>query len=164
MDSISSKVVPVVEKLLGLVGVVMILIETFAVFGRNILQLSTPWVDEALKLMFIWIVFVGSALCFRKDELISLTLIEDGLKEKNRMAPYGVMKLLQYIAATGMSALVAYQLTTIISTQMSTGEATTVIKYPLWVMNLGVFVGVLLIVIFGIFKIVNTFKYFKKEA
>ena len=164
MKNISSKLVPLTEQILGCIGLIMIVIETYAVFARNILHTSTPWVDEALKLMFVWIVFVGTALCFRTDELISLTLIEDGLKEKKRMFPYGVMKLLQYIAAVGMSILLVVQLFTIIGTQMSTGEATTVIKYPLWLMNLGVLIGVGLIVLIGIFKIIDTFQYFKKEV
>lgn len=164
MKNISSKLVPLTEQILGCIGLIMIVIETYAVFARNILRTSTPWVDEALKLMFVWIVFVGTALCFRTDELISLTLIEDGLKEKKRMFPYGVMKLLQYIAAVGMSILLVVQLFTIIGTQMSTGEATTVIKYPLWLMNLGVLIGVGLIVLIGIFKIIDTFQYFKKEV
>ena len=78
--------------------------------------------------------------------------------------PYGVMKLIQYVAAVGMSILLVVQLFTIIGTQMSTGEATTVIKYPLWLMNLGVFIGVVLIVIIGILKIIDALKYFKKDA
>ena len=141
----------------------MILIESFAVFARNILHTSTPWVDEALKLMFIWIVFVGAALCFRTDELISLTLIEDSLKEKKKMAAYGVMKVVQYVSAVGICILLVYQLSTIIRTQLTTGEATTVLKYPLWFMNLGVFLGVLLIVVMGVLKIFDTLKYFRKE-
>ncbi len=164
MKNISSKLVPLTEQILGCIGLIMIVIETYAVFARNILHTSTPWVDEALKLMFVWIVFVGTALCFRTDELISLTLIEDDLKEKKKFFPYGVMKVIQYVAAVGMSILLVVQLFTIIGTQMSTGEATTVIKYPLWVMNLGVLLGVILIVITGIFKIMDTFQYFKKEA
>ncbi len=164
MKNISSKLVPLTEQILGCIGLIMIVIETYAVFARNVLHTSTPWVDEALKLMFVWIVFVGTALCFRTDELISLTLIEDDLKEKQKTLPYGVMKLIQYVAAVGMSILLVVQLFTIIGTQMSTGEATTVIKYPLWLMNLGVFIGVLLIVIVGILKIIDALKYFKKEA
>ena len=164
MKNISSKLVAGAEMVLGFIGLAMILIETFAVFARNILHTSTPWVDEALKLMFIWIVFVGAALCFRRDELISLTLIEDSLKEKKRMVPYGVMKLVQYSSAVAVCILLVYRLSTIISTQLTTGEATTVLKYPLWFMNLGVFLGVLLIVLMGVFKIIDTLKYFRKDA
>ena len=163
MKNLSSKLVLAAETILGFIGLVMILIETYAVFGRNVMKISTPWVDEALKLMFIWIVFVGAALCFRTDELISLTLIEDSFKEKKKMAPYGAMKIFQYVMAVGISILLVSQLFTIISTQLSTGEATTVLKYPLWVMNLGVFLGVALIVIMGVLKIVDAVKYFKKE-
>ncbi len=163
MKNLSSKLVAGAEMILGFIGLTMILIETFAVFARNILHTSTPWVDEALKLMFIWIVFVGAALCFRTDELISLTLIEDSLKEKKKMAAYGVMKVVQYVSAVGICILLVYQLSTIIRTQLTTGEATTVLKYPLWFMNLGVFLGVLLIVVMGVLKIFDTLQYFRKE-
>lgn len=164
MKNISSKLVPIAEQVLGCIGFIMIVIETYAVFARNVLHTSTPWVDEALKLMFVWIVFVGTALCFRTDELISLTLIEDDLKEKKKMTPFGAMKVVQYIAAVGISILLVTQLITIIGTQMGTGEATTVIKYPLWVMNLGVLIGVALIVIMGVLKVIDALKYFKKDA
>lgn len=71
------KMISAIEWLFGLVGVVMILVETYAVLARNVLLVSTPWVDELLKLLFVWSIFVCSALAFLSDDLISLTLLED---------------------------------------------------------------------------------------
>lgn len=160
----SSKPVKAVEALFGVVGIVMILVETYAVMARNILQISTPWSDELLKLLFVWSIFVCSALAFLNDELISLTLFEDDAKEKGKMALYGIFKVIQYVATLVISGLLVYQIWTIVNTQLSTGEAATVLKYPLWIMNSGILVGMVLTVVFGVIKLVDSLKYFKKNA
>ena len=90
--------------------------------------------DELLKLLFVWSIFVCSALAFLSDDLISLTLLEDRAKMKK----YGVFKMIQYVVALVISGMIVAQLLTIVNTQMTTGEATTVLKYPLWVLNTGV--------------------------
>jgi len=163
MNKFSSKVMPVVEQLFGYIGVIMILVETYAVFSRNVTHVATPWVDELLKLLFVWAIFVCSALSFWSDDLISLTLVEDAYKEK-KPAVYGALKAIQLVCALIFGGLLTYQLITIVQTQMGTGETTTVIQYPLWIMNLGVLTGMVLIVIFGVIKLVGCKKYFKKNA
>ena len=40
MKNISSKLVPLTEQILGCIGLIMIVIETYAVFARNILHTS----------------------------------------------------------------------------------------------------------------------------
>lgn len=155
----SEKLLSAAETLFGFIGIVMILVETYAVLARNVLIVSTPWVDELLKLLFVWIVFVGSALAFQNDELISLTLFEDKAKEKKQMVKYTILKTIQYVIALGVSALVVTQMYTIITTQMTTGEASTVMKYPLWVLNSGIMVGMVLIVIMAVVKLVACIKF-----
>ena len=115
--------------------------------ARNVLIVSTPWVDELLKLLFVWIVFVGSALAFQNDELISLTLfLRTRPRKKADKFQAAFLKTFQYIIALGVSALIVTQMYTIITTQnMTTGEASTVMKYPLWVLNSGIMVGMVLI-------------------
>lgn len=163
MNKFSSKVMPIIEQVFGYIGVVMILVETYAVFSRNVTHVATPWVDELLKLLFVWCIFVCGALAFWSDDLISLTLVEDAYKEK-KPAVYGVLKGIQFVCALIFGGLLTSQLFTIVQTQMTTGETTTVLQYPLWVMNLGVLTGMLLIVIFGVIKLVGCAKYFKKNA
>lgn len=163
MKNVLTKVVSGMDYIFGLLGIIMVLVTTYGVFARNILIVSTPWCDEFLKLLFVWSIYVGSAILFYSDELISLTLIEDSYKEKKPVV-FGALKAVQYIAAIGICGLLTSQLWTIVNTQISTGEATTVIKYPLWVMNLGMLVGLALIVIIGVIKLVGLKDYFVKKA
>ena len=149
---IVDKFIKVMEVIFGLVGLVMILVQSFAVFARNVLSMSVPWSDEFLKLLFIWMIFVGSAIAFYSDELISLTLVEESKSVAGKPA-YKIIKIIQYLCGIGVNILIAVQLMPILSTQFVTGEATTIMRYPLWVLNTGLMVGSILIIIFGIIKI-----------
>lgn len=75
------------------------------------------------------------------------------------MVKYTILKTIQYVIALGVSALVVTQMYTIITTQMTTGEASTVMKYPLWVLNSGIMVGMVLIVIMAVVKLVACIKF-----
>lgn len=163
MKNALDKVVSALNFVFGLVGIVMVFVASYAVLARNVLIVSTPWADEVLKLLFVWSIYVGSAILFMNDGLISLTLIEDGYKEKKPKV-YAILKAIQYVAAIGICGLVTSQLFTIVGTQMKTGEATTVLKYPLWVMNMGMLIGLALITIFGIIKLIGLKDYFVKKA
>lgn len=164
MKGVWDKVNSGLNFLFGIAGIIMVLVASYAVLARNVLLVSTPWSDELLKLIFIWTIYMGSAVLFMSDELISLTLLEDKYKE-SKPKVYGSLKAIQYVAAVGISALLTSQLFTIVSTQMNTGEATTVLKYPLWVMNLGMLLGLGLIAIYGVVKVIALKPYFiKKEV
>lgn len=163
MKKALDKIVSGLNFLFGIVGVVMVLLATYAVLARNILIISTPWNDELLKLLFVWSIYIGAAILFMNDGLISLTLLEDGYKEKKPRV-YGILKAIQYIAAIGICGLLTSQLITIVKTQMSTGEATAVLKYPLWIMNLGMVLGIALIVVLGVVKLIGLKEYFVKKA
>ena len=51
MNGFVEKLNKVLEVILGMIGIAMILIQTYAVFARNVLQVASPWSDEALKLV-----------------------------------------------------------------------------------------------------------------
>lgn len=164
MKDISSKFAKAAEVILGLVGVLMILIETYSVFCRNVTHWSTPWVDEVLRLMFVWIVFIGAAIAFRTDELISLTLIEDGYKDKGKMFPYNVMKLIQYIVALIVAIMLTGQEWTTMVGQMATGEITAITGYPVWIKSFGILIGFVILVILAVIKIIGTCQALAKKA
>ncbi len=158
MKNVSAKIVKAAELLFGFVGLIMIMIASYGVLARNVLQTPVPWTDEALKLMFVWAIFVVGALGFLSNDLISLTLVEDSFKEKGKKVIYNAIKIIQYLVAIAVNAALCSQLMTIISTQISTGETTTVIQYPLWILNVGMLVGSALIVVMGVFKIIESIK------
>ena len=162
MKKVSDTLLKAAEFILGMVGVAMILIETYSVFCRNVTHWSTPWVDEVLRLMFVWIVFIGAAIAYRSDELISLTLIEDGLKEKKHIIPHNVLKMIQYVLALIVSVMLVQQEWVTMLGQISTGEATQITGYPIWVKSFGILIGFVLLVIIAAMKIIKLCMTFKK--
>lgn len=161
MKSFSEKLLKAAEFILGMVGVAMILIETYSVFCRNVTHWSTPWVDEILRLMFVWIVFVGAAIAYRSDDLISLTLIEDSWKEKNKILPYKVVKMIQYVVALIVSIMLTQQEWTTMLGQMATGEATQITGYPIWIKSFGILIGFVLLTLIALVKIIRLAKTFR---
>ena len=163
MNGFMEKLNKALEVILGMIGIAMILIQTYAVFARNVLQVASPWTDEALKLLFVWTIFTGAAMAFYIDDAFCLTLVEDSKMVMSRPAVYGIMKIIQFAGATAVALFMMWHLRTIIGTQMSTGEATTVLKYPLWIMNSGIMVGMIFTVFYGVIKLIDCKKYFVKQ-
>lgn len=155
MDEFSRRVHCVMMPIFGLVGTAMILVSTYGVFARNVLQLSAPWTDEALKLLDICMIFIVSAVVFLRDEHIALTLIEDSVRVKSRPRVYGSMKIFQYLLALIIHVELVRELYAIIAKQMTTNEITTVMEYPLYLLNVAILIGCVLTVLFAVLKIMD---------
>ena len=155
MDEFSRRVHRVMMPIFGLVGTAMILVSTYGVFARNVLQLSAPWTDEALKLLDICMIFIVSAVVFLRDEHIALTLIEDSVRVKSRPLVYGSMKIFQYLLALVIHVELVRELYAIIAKQITTNEITTVMEYPLYLLNVAILIGCVLTVLFAVLKIVD---------
>ena len=162
MKGLVSKLDTGVKSIFGYVGIIMILIETYAVFARNVLKTPAPWTDETLKMLFVWSIFVCSSLAFMGDELIGLDLIQEKIAD-NRKA-YGGLKVLQYTLGLVFGVVTTNWGLNIILTQLSTNEKTAVVKYPLWIINMGFLLGSVLLVIFALWKIYDCRKYFKDNT
>ncbi|MGN8818402.1 TRAP transporter small permease [Oribacterium sp. HCP28S3_H8] len=150
----------ILATIFGLVGTAMILIVTYAVFSRDVLKISVAWSDEMLKLLDIWMIFVVSSVVFYDEETIALTLLEDSNKIRSDGPKYHIIKIIQYLITGAVSIELIRELVTIIQTQMTTWEVTTVIKYPLWILNLGMLIGSVLTAIFAVIKIADAGKHF----
>lgn len=155
MDTFSRRVHRVMMPIFGLVGTAMILVSTYGVFARNVLQLSAPWTDEALKLLDICMIFIVSAVVFLRDEHIALTLIEDSTRVKSRPRVYGSMKIFQYLLALVIHVELVRELYAIIAKQITTNEITTVMEYPLYLLNVAILIGCVLTVLFAVLKIMD---------
>lgn len=155
MDALTQRVHRIMMPIFGLVGTAMILVSTYGVFARNVLQLSAPWTDEALKLLDICMIFIVSAVVFLRDEHIALTLIEDSARVKSRPRVYGSMKIFQYLLALVIHVELVHELYAIIAKQMTTNEITTVLEYPLYFLNGGILIGCVLTVIFAALRIMD---------
>ena len=156
MKNALSKIDTAIKILFGYVGVAMILIESYAVFARNVLKTTSSWTDETLKFMFVWVIFICSALAFLTDDLIGLNLVEE--KISGKPVAYNLIKALQYVLALIFGVITTLQGYNIISTQLMTKEATTVMKYPLWIINTGFLIGGICTVVFAVIKIIQCLK------
>ena len=163
MESLVKKIDKVMLIVFGIIGTAMILVASYNVFARDILRTSAPWTDEMLKLLDIWVIFVVSAIVFLHDEQISMTLIEDSRGVRLKPPVYHSIKLFQYILAGVLNVEMARELISVISTQVTTNEVTTVLKYPLYFLNVGMFIGCVLTVIFAVIKIADQVKNFRTE-
>lgn len=164
MKSFLSKLDIGVKSIFGYIGVAMIFIETYAVFARNFLKVTSVWTDETLKLLFIWVIFITSALAFLTDDLIALNLVEEKIassKCKGKDKAFGTIKVIQYLLGFLVGVFLTIQSVNIVSMQFSTNEITAVMKYPLWIINSGLLIGSVLVAIFAIYKIWNCRIYFK---
>ena len=155
MDAFSRRIHRVMMPIFGLVGTAMILVSTYGVFARNVLQISAPWTDEALKLLDICMIFIVSAVVFLRDEHIALTLIEDSARVKSCPRVYGSMKIFQYLLALVIHVELVRELYAIIAKQMTTNEITTVLEYPLYFLNVGILIGCMLTVLFAGLRILD---------
>ena len=113
-------------------------------------------------MLFVWSIFVCSSLAFIGDELIGLDLIQEKISD-NRKA-YGGLKILQYALGLVFGVLTTNWGLNIILMQLSTNEKTAVVKYPLWVINMGFLIGSVLLVIFALWKIYDCRKYLKDNT
>jgi len=162
MKKISDRLLRAAEFILGMAGVAMILIETYSVFCRNVTHWSTPWVDEVLRLIFVWIVFIGAAVAYKADDLISLTLVEDTLKSRGKAVPHNILKLIQYVLALTVGVMLTQQELATMLNQMQTGESTAITGYPVWIKSCGILIGFVILVVIIIAKIVRLLRNFDR--
>lgn len=155
MVVLTQRVHQIMMPIFGLVGTAMILVSTYGVFARNVLQVSAPWTDEILKLLDICMIFIVSSVVFLRDEHIALTLIEDSARVKNRSWVHGSMKIFQYGMALVIHVELVRELYAIIAKQMTTNEITTVMEYPLYLLNVAILIGCVLTVLFAVLKIMD---------
>lgn len=148
----------------GTVGTVMILISTYGVFARDFLAISAPWTDEALRFLDIGMIFIVSAAVFLSDSHISLTLFEEMLHAKGNTLRYCLLKIFQYIVAFLVNIELCRELVGIIGKQMATNEVTTVIQYPLWSLNVLIFIGCAVTCLFAIVLILYEIRLYKNAG
>ncbi len=68
-----------VNRLSGAFLGLMFLTTFFQVLTRNVLHITAMWTEELAKLLFVFIVFLGSATLMEKEEHIRIAILADRL-------------------------------------------------------------------------------------
>lgn len=142
----------VLSMVVGAVVLVAICLQTWGVFSRNVLGASTSWIDDIQRANFIWLIWIGGALAYGARGLIGLDLVQS--KFVNRPRTYHSITLMQTCLELVFAAVFTYLTFTIVSTQFHTGEVTVSIQLPLFIVNLGFFIGCAALLVFAIRKLV----------
>lgn len=144
------KIQGLLQNLVGILVLSTILIVTAGVIAR-LIKIPAAWTDEMLRIIFVWLVFIMSAVGYHCDELIGLDLVEDMLK--NKPLAKNILKFIQSVFGIIFAVFMMYQTSQLVITQIGTKELTPVIGFPLWMQTLGYFLGCTLFSLFAIYKI-----------
>jgi TRAP-type C4-dicarboxylate transport system permease small subunit len=74
------------EILLGVLVAALVLFLTFSVLARYVLDIGLAWSDEAARLLFVWLVFLGFAVGLKHRANIGVELLVDRCPESWKRA------------------------------------------------------------------------------
>jgi len=89
-----SKFADTLEKIIAVFSSGILLVMT--IFGviqvvcRYFLKISTPWSEELMRYLYVWITFLGVTICIRSNSLSSVTSLVNKLSATNKPLYYVV--------------------------------------------------------------------------
>ncbi|HLV72005.1 MAG TPA: TRAP transporter small permease [Vulgatibacteraceae bacterium] len=104
LDSLGRAYLTAMKVVLGLLSLALLAIAGWGVFSRNILDRSVVWADTTNTWIFVWIIFLGSALAVYRGAHMEVGAARDAM-------PPVVQKLLMlvgYAAVAAASAFLTY--------------------------------------------------------
>jgi len=93
------------EFLLAALIAVLVIFLTASVIGRYVFDIGLSWSDEASRLLFIWIVFLGFAVGVRHRAHIGVDFVVDRLSPQRRR----IVEIIQDAAILFFSVLFAWE-------------------------------------------------------
>lgn len=142
--------------IIGISILITIFIANLAIVYRYVLGSSLPWSEELLRFMFVWIVFIGASLAYKKDQLVDLSLVTD--LAKGRLSLF--FDLLRHLLSFLFIIIILYQSFMIMIAEINTGKISAAMEIQVWLVTAGLVLGSLLWSIFSIIKIFYAIKRF----
>lgn len=139
----------------GGAALVSVLLACLGVVSRYVLEISLPWVEEVLSNLFIWLIFICSALSFREGTLISITMLHDSLKKIPSLRRS--LEICINIVIFAFAAVSLYTGWDMMATQFEFEELSVVLETNMGWVTLGACLGYLF---FAIFSLMNLFRLF----
>lgn len=100
-----SRVTLAVEATSILLLLILVGLVSAQVFMRYIMDAPLTWSEEAARITFIWVTFIGAGLAFQRRENLRILLLPDTLPLRPRLW----LRLVVYAIEVGFMALVLYQ-------------------------------------------------------
>lgn len=100
-----SRVTSAVEAISILLLLILVGLVSAQVFMRYIMDAPLTWSEEAARITFIWVTFIGAGLAFQRRENLRIQLLPDALSLRPRLW----LRLFVYVIEVGFMGLVLYQ-------------------------------------------------------
>ena len=156
MSSVYEKISEFLESkftiVIGFGATVCLLIANFAVAAR-LGNISISWSDEIVKIIFIYVIYIGTALAYKSDSLIGITVIEEGLIGKSNNIPYKIMKIVQHFITMGFALFCSCQGIIMVLNQIKNNELTPALEISAAVATIGFVIGSIIWTFYGIGKL-----------
>jgi|GEM_PF-944477 len=116
----------VLETVIGAAAMAVIATIVFCtIIGRYFLSTGILWADEVVVNLFVLMVMIGSALCFRLQKHTEMTLFLNVLPKKGRIVLHTVIQVLTFVF------LLIFLYSACLMTKNSIGVFTTVLRIPM---------------------------------
>ena len=100
-----SRITWAVEAVSVLLLLVLVGLVSAQVFMRYIMDAPLTWSEEAARITFIWVTFIGAGLAFQRRENLRIQLLPDALPLRPRLW----LRIVMYLIEVGFMGLVLYE-------------------------------------------------------
>lgn len=97
----------------------LVALSFISVFMRYVLNFSLTWAEELARYMFVWLVYLGTALCVRRRKHIVMDILITSLKPRARKW-FSLLNNAIMLAFVLVLANQGFKMMPILSSQMST--------------------------------------------
>lgn len=126
----------------GLTAVSIFVVVIIQIVGRLIGH-SAPWTEEATRFIFIWMIFLGIGIGFRKAESPRVTLLLG-------LMPKFMQRISTWIYLAGAIGFFLFMIVyglELVQQQVTTNESSSVLMVPMWIIGMIIplsgFIGIL---------------------
>ncbi|OON97859.1 MAG: hypothetical protein ATN32_05210 [Candidatus Epulonipiscium fishelsonii] len=158
MEPIYNKIGDKTEKvftiMIGIGAIICLVIVNVAVVAR-VSNVSISWSDELIKIIFMYVIYIGAAIAYKTDSLIGITMLEESLMNMENKVPYKILKVVQHLICTGFAIFCSIQGIKMMMTQITNNELTPALELPAAISTIGFVIGVIAWSYYGFGKIVK---------
>ncbi len=116
-----------------------LLVANIGVFSRQF-KISISWTDEVLRALFVWVYFLCGGLT-AKTGFLSISLLEETLRDKGRNMGYHAVKILHSLLSLVFAAYCTFYGYQAMSGQFALNQKSTILGFPQGCVTLGFVVG-----------------------
>lgn len=147
-DNDGEERIGILAAILGGAALFSVIVANVGVVARYVFAYSLPSVEEMLRYLFIWLIFIGSALSFGEGGLISITMLEELLSSRPflRLA-LGIAQNLSFLVFSLASAWTGWKM---LAMQFEFSETSVALEINMGWITLGVAIGYALMALYSV--------------